>query len=294
VTLIYRERIPSTDPRLKRHVHHDSRSRQFAFDTAGLTIRSVKHERRIPVLDQGQLGSCTGNAGIGCLGTDPFYDTLNAGVAASLRGLVGHYTLTETGAIQLYSDATRIDDYPGQYPPEDTGSDGLTIAKVLKAAGEIAGYQHTFSLDDALKALTVTPFITGTVWLDGMFTPDPDGRVHPVGAVAGGHEYVADQLDAENERIWFTNSWGTGWGVGGRFYLSFDDFGQLLAQQGDVTIFTPLSQPAPVPTPTPDADPADVALAAVAHPWVRERHTDIAGNRRMQAALKAWLKAKGL
>src|SRR5262245_50700699 len=72
---IIRERIPSTDPRLRRHVHHDSESRRYAFDTAGLTLVSTKHQRRIPVLDQGQLGSCTGNAGVGCLGTDPYYGT---------------------------------------------------------------------------------------------------------------------------------------------------------------------------------------------------------------------------
>jgi hypothetical protein len=32
--------------------------------------------RRIPVLDQGDLGSCTGNAATGVLGSEPFYGTL--------------------------------------------------------------------------------------------------------------------------------------------------------------------------------------------------------------------------
>lgn len=330
--VIYRERIPSTDPRLKRHVHHDSESRRYPFDTAGLTLKSVKHTRRIPVLDQGQLGSCTGNAGIGCLGTDPYYDTvalphvitttgkLTAADAeeikrrfldkvpdARARGMVVlpegarytarvPYTFDESGAVQLYSDATKADDYPGQYPPTDTGSDGLTIAKVLTAAGEISGYQHTFTLDDALLALTATPFITGVTWYQDMFQPDPDGRVHPTGAVAGGHEFVADEIDATNERVWFTNSWSTDWGLAGRFYLSFGDYGKLLAQQGDVTIFTPLSAPPPTPTPVPPgpADTADQALAAAARPWVARHHTSIAGNHKMQAALKAWLVAKGL
>jgi hypothetical protein len=93
----------------------------------------------------------------------------------------------------------RADDYPGQYPPDDTGCDGLTIAKVLTAAGEISGYQHTFSLDDALKALGVTPVITGvTSWYQDMFNPTADGRVHPTGGVAGGHEFVVDEIDAEH------------------------------------------------------------------------------------------------
>lgn len=279
---VYRERIPSTDPRLKRHVNHDERSRAYAFDTGGLAIVSAKHARRIPVLDQGNLGSCTGNAGIGCLGTDPYYDTM-AGRNA--------YVLDEAGAVQLYSDATAADDYPGQYPPDDTGSDGLTIAKVLTAHGEISGYQHTFSLDDALKALGVTPVICGTTWLENMFNPGPDGQLTVSGAVAGGHEYVVDEIDADAKRVWITNSWGTGWGVDGRAWMSFDDWGRLLADNGDVTIFTPLSQPAPTPTPVPDADHA---LAAVARPWIGLHHTSIAGNAKMSSALRRWLAAKGL
>lgn len=289
---ITKERLPY-HPQLGRHVRHDSESRRYAYDTSGLALVSTKHTRRIPVLDQGQLGSCTGNAGIGCLGTDPFYATIPSRVQPLLVAQ-GAYPFTEAGAVELYSDATAADDYPGQYPPTDTGSDGISIAKVLKAHGQISGYQHTFSLQDALLALTQTPFITGTNWYQGMFDADPDGRVHPGGDLAGGHEYVADQLDVEQQRIWFTNSWGTGFGIDGRFYLTWDDFGTLLGQQGDVTVFTPLTQPAPTPTPVPDTDPADAALAAVAHPWVRHLHTDIAHNREMQAATKAWLAAKGL
>ncbi len=291
---IIRERIPSTDPRLRRHVHHDSESRRYPFDTTGLSIVSAKHTRRIPVLDQGQLGSCTGNAGIGALGTDPYYAT----VPSNPLG----YSFDEAGAVRLYSDATKVDDAPGQYPPTDTGSDGLTIAKVLKAAGEISGYQHTFTLDDALKALGVTPFITGISWYDGMFDPDPDGRVRPGGTLAGGHEIVADEIDATAEQVWLTNSWGPSWGVTrdgrpGRFWLSFDDFGALLADQGDVTIFTPLTQPAPTPTPDPTPVPvadADHAFAAALrrHDWIHHPH--IADNAHVASAARTWLTAKNL
>lgn len=294
---VHRERIPSTSPLLGRHINHDSESRRYAFDTSGLSIVSAKHVRRIPVLDQGQLGSCTGNAGIGCLGTSPFYETLadiidGRGEAFPRAG--ARYSFTEAGAVALYSAATAADDYPGQYPPDDTGSDGLTIAKVLKAAGEISGYQHTFSLDDALKALGVTPVICGTTWLQDMFDPAPGGKLTVSGAVAGGHEYVVDEIDAVNERVWLTNSWGTGWGVDGRAYLTFADWGQLLADQGDVTIFVPLSAPAPTPTPVPPVDPADADLASALrrHDWVSHPH--VWGNARVAAAAKTWLARKGL
>ncbi len=279
---IVRERIPSTDPRLKRHVNHDSRSRGYAFDTSGLSIVSAKHTRRIPVLDQGNLGSCTGHAGIGCMGTEPYYGSV---------GSVYTYGLSEAGAVQLYSDATRIDEWPGEYPPEDTGSSGLAVAKALLAAGEISGYRWTFNLDDALKALGVTPYITGTLWYSDMYYPDASGRVRPTGSIAGGHEYEADEIDAEREQVWYTNSWGE-WGTNrdgrtGRFWMSFADYGTLLARQGDVTVFTPLTEPAPVPPPDPDQ-----LFASALRPWAYQRH--VCGNAKTAKAAQTWLTAKGL
>jgi hypothetical protein len=277
--LIYRETIPATDPRLGRHIHHDSRSLAYAFNTDGLTLASIWHPRLIPVLNQGQLGSCTGNAGIGALGTAPFYDTLTD---------VQRAHLDEPAAVDLYSAATAIDGVRGQYPPTDTGSDGLSIAKVLKADGRIGGYQHTFSLDAALLALTVTPEIVGMNWYAPMFSPDVDGRVHPGGQLAGGHEIVADELDVELERVWFTNSWGVDWGVGGRFWLSFADFGRLLSEQGDVTVFVPRGTTPPNP-PAPDRDVVLEAALRADHAWLGSPHRGAAG--RVAKACAAFLAA---
>lgn len=285
--VIYRERIIATDPRLRRIVNHDSRSRRYPFRTEGITLTSVKHARHVNVFDQGMLGSCTGNAGVGCLATDPFYLTR-----------LGSYSLDQAGAVRLYSDATRIDPFDGTYPPEDTGSDGLSIAKALTAAGEISGYQWTFTLEDALKALVVTPYITGTYWLDDMFEPDSTGRVQATGAVAGGHEYLADELDVERERIWFTNSWGPDWGAGGRFWMSWDDYGDLLDRQGDVTIFVSRTLPPPEPEPIPEpapvvTDPLDVDLAQKLRGWATRRHYRCS-NQKAAEAVRQWIRDKGL
>ena len=39
-------------------------------------------------------------------------------------------------------------------------------------------------------------------------------------------------------RCW--NSWGPGYGLGGRFYMTVDTWAELLADRGDVTIPVPL------------------------------------------------------
>lgn len=213
--------------KLGRKVNHDPRSLHYAFDTTNIEITDIEHERLIPVLNQGEVGSCTGNAAIGCIYTSPF--------------TIPEYPVfqpTEDGAISLYSAAEEIDG-DGPYPPNDNGSSGLSVAKSLLNVKMISSYQHTFTLQDALKALTHYPIITGINWYEDMFTPDSDGRVHPTGALAGGHEIEAYKIDTENGRIWFYNSWGTDWGINGTFYMTWEDYETLLLEDGDVTVLIP-------------------------------------------------------
>ena len=252
---IYRRHIPEyviPGRRLGRHIKHDPRSLRYQVPRLSGAVQSVKHARQIPVLDQGSLGSCTGNACEGALGTAPIYATIPAGVPARPTGDAQR---DEQQAVALYSAATSLDDYDGIYPPTDTGSDGLSVAKAAQKLGLISGYRHATSLDAALAALSVRPVITGVSWYEGMDEPDTSGRVRVRGQVRGGHEFVLDEIDADRRLIGFTNSWSTAWGVGGRAYISFDDFDRLLHEQGDVTDFVPLTEPAPQPTPDPDGRP---------------------------------------
>lgn len=236
---IFRRKYDASDPRLGRHVNHDSRSWNFAIEAESLgSLKSIRHPRHIPILDQGRVGSCTGNAAVGCIGTGQFFD------APLVRSMLSTTDAKhdEQYALQVYSKATLIDAEPGSYPPTDTGSDGLSVAKVLRGSGLITRYRHAFSLESALTALSKQPVIVGTEWTGDMFTPLHDGRLVPAGQVEGGHEYVLDELDVENKRVWMDNSWTVRWGIQGRAYLTWDDFGMLLSNRGDCTVFTPLSQ----------------------------------------------------
>lgn len=255
------------DPRLGRHVRHDSRSLAYRYpETEDLTtLQSIQHSSAIPVLDQGQVGSCTGNAAIKAISYLPLWQ------GGFLQWLSNDPIKDEEFAVSIYSSATKLDSYAGTYPPDDTGSDGLSVAKVLKAQGFISGYQHATSLNSCLNALSKQPVIVGTSWHEDMFTPDSDGQLFITGSVEGGHEYCLDALDVEQKRVWMQNSWGETWGLNGRAWLTWEDLGTLLADQGDCTIFTPLTEPAPVPTPP---EPTDVKgqFVAAAQEWLTHRH----------------------
>ena len=250
-----------TDPRLGRHVVHDPRSRNFALPSKARPTSVIAWPRVGPILDQGQLGSCTGNAAVGLLMTQPFSN-----------GTV----YSEADAVSVYSAATILDDseIPGHYPPSDTGSAGVYVMQVLQQRGLITGYQHAFSLDAALAALVNGPIAVGSVWLQSMFNPDSSGtlKVKQRSGVAGGHEYVVDGYDPTKDAVRMTNSWGTSWGVQGQAWIRTDDFGWLLSQSGDVVQPTVPVGPSPTPDPTPTPEDADAVLAAALKTWLAAKN----------------------
>lgn len=219
---IVHKNLPEQSRRLGRHVHHDARSKGFPAKMASAVV-NVRHQRNVPIFDQGSLGSCTGNAAVGSYCTAPFSGK----------------NLTEKDAIEIYSAATRLDNISGVYPPNDTGSNGLSVMKAMKQKGWIKGYTHAFGLDHVLKALVLVPGITGITWLTGCDSPDAEGVVKYEGAVRGGHEIELVGIDTSNKRVWFANSWGPSWGKDGYFAMSWDDYAKALADHGDATFALP-------------------------------------------------------
>lgn len=216
-------------PALGRVVDHDERSRLYRA-TRHAVPRSVLWGHHAPVLDQGELGSCTGNATAQLINTDYFAKSRKAG---------GY--LTEADAVQLYELATHLDGIPGNtYPPNDGGSSGLGAAKAGVKLNYFTGYRHAFGFQHFAATLQTQPVIVGTAWYEQMFTPNRTGTVTIGGEMAGGHEYLALGIDYRTSTVTFLNSWGDGWGDSGRFHMSFNTFGQLLADQGDATAPTGL------------------------------------------------------
>jgi hypothetical protein len=210
--------------RLGRHVLHDPRSRDF--DARAIArprpLVTTIHASRTGPWDQGNIGSCTANAALGCLVTSPNH----------IQRILG-----EDDAKVLYRAETRLDDsqIPGRWEPDDTGSTGLWSMKALHQAGLIKSYHHAFRLSTVLHLLLDLPVSTGVTWYESMFDVDQDNtiKVDFNSRVAGGHQVCLVGLDVEREAVRVRNSWGTGWADSGYAWLRFEDYDRLLMEDGD-------------------------------------------------------------
>ena len=281
--------FPVANRRLGRHVCHDSRSLAYQVKPRASLARSVVWTRQTPVLDQGDLGSCTGNAACGVLGTDPFWSSLAADLQVGLK-------LDEDEAVRLYGMATQLDSYTGTYPPTDGGSDGISVAKAAKNAGLISGYTHAMSLDAAVTALQTRPVITGVNWYDSFDSPDASGHVviSKDAQVRGGHEFELVGVDVADKTFRAVNSWGDSYGDGGYFTFEYGDYERLLSEDGDVTQFTPITSPAPVPTPPPaPGGVADAALVTAGNAWERTILSHLTKAGKLRVSFDAWKTSHG-
>ena len=275
---------------LGRNVRHDSRNRAYAWARQDRELTSQLWTCHIGILDQLDVGSCTAEAGVRGLATDPIFGALPP----------AHPALDQAFAYQLYSAEETLDG-DGPYPPQDNGSTGPTCGQVLKTMGLISGYKHAFDLGALLDALEDGPAWIGINWYSSMDQPDRSGLVSiDSGAyVRGGHEVLVRGKDVSARVIHCDNSWGPGWGANGSFDIGWDTMTRLLAEQGDVTIPVPLTQPAPQPQPAPPQpapdpgpDDADLVLFRQTRAWTAGRHTGAA--RAIARDLRTWYDAKGL
>jgi hypothetical protein len=215
-------------PGLGRNIEHDDRSR--AHDADPRTVIRVRIEpktwpRYSPILDQGAVGSCTGNAMAAWLACAPH---------ASRDNLEN--PCDQALALRLYSLATRLDVWPGEFPPDDTGSSGNAVAKAARRLGLIRGWGWCFTTDSLIRRLMVGPVIVGVPWYSGMYSPDERGEVFPSGEPVGGHEFlIRGWLGASG--FLCDNSWGSAWGpLDGSFRLSRSSWDFLRRNRADVTV----------------------------------------------------------
>lgn len=229
-------RFPKVDTPfpLGRHIELSSSADKFVGTPSGT---SVLHQHNTPVLNQKSIGGCTGWS---------MSQLLNCTMFAPCR--LGKISLTDSDALALYSLATHCDGFgPDQfYPPHDSGSSGVGVAKAAIQDGYIDTYQSVTTFSGFQAAIEAQPVIIGVSWTNSMFNPSPDTGFITVGplndsTIAGGHEFLLQGIDYTREAVVMLNSWGNTWGgyaglSPGQARISFSDFETLLAAQGDVIV----------------------------------------------------------
>lgn len=230
--------------RLGRHLALDVRSLAYTIEgeLAGrrAPIKPAEHLAAIPTLDQGPLGSCTGNAGAYAL-------SALAGTAGLAKVRLNGHGLSATDsaaneafAVELYAQATQDDGLPGTFPPDDGGSSGLGVCRALRAAGLVDRYTWATSLIGLATMLQRGGVIVGLPWYQSFYEPDTDGFVDGDpswldSGVAGGHEVYVEALETWDNLlpihsvIRFRNSWGD-WGANGCGRMRLRTYAALRSQ----------------------------------------------------------------
>ena len=214
-----------------------------------LTIAMIKRAAQIDkmewevkrILDQGKTGHCVGYAFAGFGISLPVFDDWNNDMGE-----------------KIYYAAKIIDWEPNQ----EDGSNSRSGVQAFTQFSNLSNYAFATSIDDIIVwLLTTGPIVGGTNWYDDMFSPDSDGLVKIGGSIAGGHEWMISGYDKTTRRFLCTNSWGDSFGIGGQFYIGYDDYLRLFNEQGDavtaveVGIIPAPITPAPAPIPAPSSGP---------------------------------------
>lgn len=218
--------------RLGRHIHFDERSRKFAAvdgrKRKSTPSTSVSHKRMVKAFNQGNTGSCTGNAAVGCAATQPL----------NTKG--GKYN--EKAARTLYSLASTLDNIQGQFPPNDTGSTVLAAMKAGVQEGLWKQYRWCFGIQDVQLAIPNSAIDLGVNWYSSFDQIDANGivRLTKTAKIRGGHSFEMAGIHYDtslgapgSDLVECWQSWGP-WGpLAGKFFFPLADLDRLLKEDGE-------------------------------------------------------------
>lgn len=187
--------------------------------------RRYKYWNPGTILDQGYTSQCVAYTAEGLLMASPYRNLMYRTPA------------------ELYLEAQRVDEWPGEEPVY-YGTSIRAGMKVLQSAGYLTGYQWAFDAETVVRYILSTgPVALGTNWYLAMSSPDRYGFVHPVGPIVGGHAYLATGAnrdikctDGTKGAIRFVNSWGTYWGQTGKAWMSFATLDRLIKEFGEAAM----------------------------------------------------------
>lgn len=216
---------------------HDPRSRNFGIAALHVAVEPrARHWVPGSVIDQRAEGACIG---FGCA-----LDCSSSPVR--IKGVTDEFART------LYAEARAIDRVEHHHDwPE--GASVLAGAKALRSRRFIEGFRWAFSVEQLRDAIIAEgPAILGVNWYESMYETEPGGLVRVDGNKVGGHciavhgyspRATVKGLRGPREVFRWQNSWGLGYGVGGRGVVLIEDMERLLAEDGEACIPTGRRQP---------------------------------------------------
>lgn len=215
-----------SDPRLGRLPEFDKRNQLYNICQL---LPEKKYEPRSytwrcsVILDQGQEGSCVGHGWAHELIARP----------------AEHKDIDHQFAVeQIYYPAQKLDNWPGgSYQgalPFYEGTSVLAGAKAVQKLGLIGGYYWAEDLEDLVIGIGYHgPCVIGVNWYEGMFATEVNGRIRPTGRKSGGHCVLLNGVNVRQKLFYGVNSWGTSWGMKGKFCISFEDVEKLMDENGE-------------------------------------------------------------
>lgn len=204
-----------TTPLLDWRQSNDLRSFDHLVTVTPTVPDHVEH-RLGPVLDQGNVGACTG------FGTTAVLGGRNPSLAKKAL------------AMAIYELATSRDPYPGDWPTADTGSSVNAALRAARDLYRVASWEWATTKEAVRSALVNGPIVIGAPWYSSMDHPTSDGLVVVDSSAPprGGHCFAGYGYDGFG--VWCRNSWGKAWGRGGDFVIPWPSFVELLRKGAEV------------------------------------------------------------
>lgn len=224
----------------------DMRDYQFAATVSHLPPGVDLRAQCSPVVDQGQLGSCTANAIAGAIEFDLLKQGKPYGPVSRLfiyynERVMEHSVDYDSGAMirdGIKSVAKQgvppeqewpyLIDHFTDKPPSNVYKDALGEKAYVyrKVANTVNGLHIALAANyPVVFGFTVYESFMSDVVAHTGVVPMP----HSSEQVAGGHAVLAVGYDAAHKVIICRNSWGTEWGLGGYFVMPEAYFGAGLA-----------------------------------------------------------------
>jgi hypothetical protein len=164
------------------------------------------------ILDQGREGACVGFAWQAWENAKPRGNVEQQGDAAGYA---------------WYKDAQRIDPWPGE------DYEGTTVRAGARVAVN-RGYADTYLWAGSVAEINAWllgrgPVVVGSNWYNSMDDIDSSGyiTIDPGSGIRGGHAYLCLGIGREGN-YHFQNSWGENYGKEGKFFLTPQQFYNLV------------------------------------------------------------------